>query len=93
MIVEPAVHERTAGEDGLEAVVASKSGHDAVQQGGVGSRNWRGHEALAGAATHADSTVDKKETSARWRRTTVAIGARSERGLKASHPDSHSGRR
>jgi hypothetical protein len=31
VLIEPAVHERTAGEDALEAVVTSKSGNDAVQ--------------------------------------------------------------
>jgi hypothetical protein len=31
VIIEPAIHERTVGEDGLEPVVASKSGHDVVQ--------------------------------------------------------------
>jgi hypothetical protein len=42
VMIEPAIHERAADEDGLEAVVASKSGHDAVQQSGVRSREEPG---------------------------------------------------
>ena len=43
MLVEPAIDQRTADEDGLEAIVALKGRDDAVEQSGVRSGKRRGH--------------------------------------------------